>query len=81
MSNSTDYTAAYGVLQLLRFIDNDPALGTGVLQYSIQGHNLLGPNLPPVLIDGLILTQFNLFGGYPGPSDVAPLLSFLVRFL
>jgi uncharacterized membrane protein len=55
-------------------------MGTGVLGYSILGHNLLGPNIPPILTKYLILNQFNLFGGYPAPSDVVPSSIFLGVF-
>lgn len=66
-------SAVYGVVQLLKYLNNDPADGTGVLKFIQQGHNLLGPGrLPQALVDYLIDIQITQFGDYANYKDRVP---------
>jgi hypothetical protein len=67
-------------MQLLRHQNNYPALGTGTLILSTQGHNLLGDYIPQVMQDYTSQFQFNLFGGYPLAKDVVPSAIFAAAF-
>lgn len=74
-----EYTATYGLLQLLRYQANYPALGTGAAILSAQATNLLG-GVPDTLKDYTQSVQNNLFGDYPTKSDMAPCVVFATMF-
>ncbi|ODV69550.1 hypothetical protein HYPBUDRAFT_171737 [Hyphopichia burtonii NRRL Y-1933] len=78
--SATDYTAAHGFSQLLRYQNNYPALGTGVLLLVEQSHNLLGPVVPDALLQYQSAYQINLFGDYPDSQDDVPSAIFAAIF-
>ena len=75
-----NYTAINGVMQLLRYQQNYPALGTGQQALAIQARNLLGPKIPPIFIQYQMETQYNIFGDYPLAKDVVPCCVFMGVF-
>lgn len=70
--SESNYTLVYGILQLLRYQNNKPAVGTGILVYSTQARNIFGSHPPPSLIKYQTQHQINLFGDYPISSDKVP---------
>ncbi|KAK7680650.1 hypothetical protein QCA50_016215 [Cerrena zonata] len=66
------YTAVEGLMLLVNSLHNGAAPGTGVYPLILWARNLLGHDLPQVLIDYNVGVQNNLFGSYPTKSDVAP---------
>ncbi|KAG2732319.1 hypothetical protein G9P44_004736 [Scheffersomyces stipitis] len=77
--SATNYTAVYGLMQLLRYQNNYPDLSSGSWPQAQQGRNLLG-SIPPVMQQFTTDYQINLFGDYPGPSDLVPSVIFAVIF-
>lgn len=78
--SATDYTAIHGLMQLLRYQNNYPALGTGTLVLTKQAHNLVGSQIPKAMFDYQSAYQINLFGDYPDSQDVAPSAIFTAVF-
>ena len=75
------YSPSHGLGKLLVVsVYNGAAEGTGVKAILTWGRNLLGYDLPPVLIEYFIGTQNNLFGQYPNHDDLAPSIVFAVLF-
>ncbi|KAG5418877.1 hypothetical protein I9W82_003595 [Candida metapsilosis] len=75
------YTASHGVGQMaLVSIFNGAAQGSGVSPMLKWGKNLIGPELPPALVNYFIDTQLNLFGSYPNHEDKVPSIVFAVLF-
>ena len=66
-------------MELLRYQNNYPALGTGTKILAEQATNLLG-GIPPALQDFTQAYQNNLFGDYPSRKDFAPSLVFAIVF-
>ncbi|CAK7893803.1 hypothetical protein CAAN4_A09318 [[Candida] anglica] len=75
-----NYTAIHGLMELLRYQNNAPADGTGINLLVKQAHNLLGPNIPDVMIDYTLGYQINLFGNYPTKTDIVPSAIFTAVF-
>ena len=80
MSGTDDNSAVGGLMHLLRATNNGAADGTGIDVLVTQARNLLGNNIPPVLIDYTMGLQNNIFGSYPDKSDIAPSAVFLAVF-
>ncbi|CAL1186873.1 unnamed protein product [Candida parapsilosis] len=74
------YTPIYGVMQLLSYQNNFPHPATGSKLLSAQARNLLGKKIPQVLVDFSAGSQYNLFGDYAMPSDLAPSIVFTVLY-
>ncbi|KAI5961056.1 hypothetical protein KGF57_001805, partial [Candida theae] len=75
------YSPAHGMGKLVtETLFDGSAEGTGVNGILSWGRNIMGYNLPPVLIDYFITTQNNLFGEYPTHEDYAPSIAFAVIF-
>ncbi|EGV60355.1 hypothetical protein PSN45_001886 [Yamadazyma tenuis] len=66
-----NYTATDGIMELLRYQQNYPALGTGQQVLATQARNLLG-TIPQVFVEYQTKYQFNLFGDYPFKKDIVP---------
>ena len=62
MSGTDDNSAVGGLMHLLRATNNGAADGTGIDVLVTQARNLLGNNIPPVLIDYTMGLQNNIFG-------------------
>ncbi|ODV69551.1 hypothetical protein HYPBUDRAFT_3521 [Hyphopichia burtonii NRRL Y-1933] len=75
------YTAVEGLMLLVNSLHNGAAPGTGVYPLILWARNLLGHDLPQVLIDYNVGVQNNLFGSYPTEADVAPSIVFTFAFL
>lgn len=76
-----DYTGATaGLMDLLRYLNNYPALGTGIERLANQGHNLLGSELPIEFLKYQVGYQINLVGSYPTDTDVVPSAIFVAAF-
>ncbi|CAH2351562.1 hypothetical protein CLIB1423_04S00826 [[Candida] railenensis] len=75
-----NYTAVHGLMQLLYACNNQPAEGTGIQILVDQAHNLLGTQIPKVMIDYTNDVQINLFGDYPAEKDVIPSAIFAAVF-
>ncbi|KAI3403324.2 hypothetical protein KGF56_003912 [Candida oxycetoniae] len=75
-----EYSAVFGLMRLLQYQNNYPALGSGSHALSTQARNLLGPRIPKVVVDFQTAVQFNLFGSYPFHKDVAPSAVFTALF-
>ena len=80
MSGTDDNSAVGGLLHLLRATNNGAADGTGIYVLVNQAHNLLGNNIPPVMVEYTMGLQNNLFGSYPDNKDIAPSAVFLACF-
>ncbi|KAK6464543.1 hypothetical protein DFJ63DRAFT_322229 [Scheffersomyces coipomensis] len=76
---SYNTTALQGIMQLLRYQNNYPALGTGSNILASQAKNLIG-GIPPSMQAYTTAYQINLFGDYPNKTDVAPSILFTVVF-
>ncbi|KAI5961699.1 hypothetical protein KGF57_001633 [Candida theae] len=74
------YTPIYGIMQLLNAQNNLPNPATGSKILSAQARNLLGQTIPPVLVDFSASSQYNLFGNYATPNDLAPSIVFTVLY-
>lgn len=74
-----NYTAVDGIMQLLRYQQNYPALGTGQQTLAAQARNLLG-TIPPAFVEYQQLFQINIFGDYPDKSDIVPSAIFVGVF-
>ncbi|SEI30856.1 YALIA101S01e09208g1_1 [Yarrowia lipolytica] len=46
--------------------------GTGVMKIVSMAHDIVGFNLPQSVINLVLTTQYNIYGGFPTPADVAP---------
>lgn len=46
--------------------------GTGVMHIVSMAHEIVGFNLPPSVINLVMTTQYNIYGGFPSPADIAP---------
>ncbi|KAK6202783.1 uncharacterized protein RJT21DRAFT_21611 [Scheffersomyces amazonensis] len=79
MTESFNTTALHGIMQLLRYQSNYPALGTGSNILSKQATNLIG-SIPPSMKAYTTAYQINLFGDYPDDKDLAPSIVFTVVF-
>ncbi|RCK64909.1 hypothetical protein Cantr_00882 [Candida viswanathii] len=80
MINPHEYTATHGLMTLLKYQNNYPADGTGAMALAAQAKNLLGPKIPPIMVEYSTATQLALFGDYPDSSDVAPSALFAALF-
>ncbi|KAK6894321.1 hypothetical protein K6H09_002670 [Candida tropicalis] len=80
MINPHEYTAIHGLMTLLKYQNNYPADGTGAMALAAQAKNLLGPKLPPIMVEYSAATQFALFGDYPDSSDIGPSALFTALF-
>ncbi|RCK66823.1 hypothetical protein Cantr_02855 [Candida viswanathii] len=76
----SEYSASQGLVSLLLNINDGAYVGTGIKVLVDQAHNLLGPNLPPALVDYSVGTLINLFGGYPNSQDIPACIVFAVVF-
>ena len=76
----SEYTALQGLVALLYSINDGAFVGTGIKLMVDQAHNLLGPNLPPAVVDYTVGTLINLFGGYPNSQDIPASIVFAVIF-
>lgn len=75
------YTATIGLMHLLNALNNGGAPGTGIKVLVDESHGLIGPVIPPTLVNYNVAEQNNLFGGYPSESDVPGCIVFMVVFL
>lgn len=80
MLDPHEYTAVHGLMTLLKYQNNYPADGTGAMALAKQAKNLLGPKIPPIMVEYSTATQLALFGDYPDSSDVAPSALFAALF-
>ncbi|KAI5964289.1 uncharacterized protein KGF55_002231 [Candida pseudojiufengensis] len=78
--NPHEYSAIHGVMRLLAYQNNYPADGTGSHLLSAQARNLLGSQIPPIMVDYTQSTQYNIFGDYPTSADIAPSALFTALF-
>lgn len=69
-----------GLMKFLGAISNGGAPGTGISKIIKIGQNLLGDQLPDILIQYNIGVQNVLMGGYPTRWDMAPSIAFTVIF-
>lgn len=46
--------------------------GTGVMKIVSMAHDIVGFNLPQYVINLVLTTQYNIYGGFPNEADVAP---------
>ncbi|CAH2351563.1 hypothetical protein CLIB1423_04S00848 [[Candida] railenensis] len=76
----SNYTASHGLMQVLYALNNDPAEGTGILLLLLQAKNMLGTEIPTVLVDYAVNVQINLFGDYPTKKDIVPSAIFAAVF-
>ncbi|KAL6451205.1 hypothetical protein SBY92_002544 [Candida maltosa Xu316] len=67
-------------MTLLKYQNNYPADGTGARTLAKQARNLLGPKIPPIMVEYSTATQLSLFGDYPDMSDIGPSILFIVLF-
>lgn len=74
-----NYTAVDGIMELLRYQQDYPALGTGQQTLARQARNLLG-TIPMVFVQYQQSFQINLFGDYPSKSDIVPSAIFVGVF-
>jgi len=59
---------------------NGAEVGTGIDPLLREARNLIGPNIPQILVDYNVGTQINLFGSYPTSNDFGPSLAFAILF-
>lgn len=75
-----DNSPTGGLMNFLSACINGGAPGTGIKRIITVGKNLLGDELPDVLIEYNIGVQNVLMGGYPTKWDLAPSIAFTVIF-
>lgn len=80
LPNIHEYTAVHGLMRLLQHQNNYPDPGSGAHVLSAQARNLLGPNIPDVMVGYTVAMQYNLFGDYPFTKDIAPSAVFTALF-
>ena len=78
--NLDPYTPSVGFLRLAAAWMNNPDIGTGINRLVILVQSLLGPVVPPTIIDYVVLEQNTLFGGYPTEAYFIPSIIFSVVF-
>ncbi|CAK9439566.1 uncharacterized protein LODBEIA_P36660 [Lodderomyces beijingensis] len=74
------YTPTTALLNLVYHVQNGAATGTGILRLASIARNLQGPIIPDSIVNYCVITQNNVFGGYPDMSDFAPSIVFAVLF-
>lgn len=78
---STEPNGADGLLLLLYSLNNGACKGTGVVSMINIARNLLGSEIPPVLLHREVGYLNNLFGNYPTVlDDLAPSIVFSLVF-
>ncbi|CAK9439160.1 uncharacterized protein LODBEIA_P33840 [Lodderomyces beijingensis] len=70
--NEYYYTASTGLVHLIYSLTDGAALGSGIINLVGFAHNLIGPEVPPVIVTNAISILNNLFGSYPTRVDFIP---------
>lgn len=67
--NNHNYDSCAGLMTLITALSNGRDLGTGILPFANWGKNILGLELPRVLLEYNVGMQNNLYGDYPGYTE------------